>query len=211
MPATNKLPVGSRFGLLVSIGDTGRRIGTQVVYAWRCDCGRTCEKAAGNLKVAKQPSCGCATSRLISVARTWHGASTRSKDDPLYKTFVCWMSMRWRCTNKARADYPNYGGRGITICARWSEFANFLSDMGPAPSGLTIDRIDTNGNYEPSNCRWATPKTQANNRRRNRVLQWNGLSMTVSQWAESILPSRATHSACESRPVGQLLMHSADH
>ena len=96
--------------------------------------------------------------------RPIHGASTSKGYTPEYES---WQAMIQRCTNKNRADYHHYGGRGITICDRWRhDFVQFLADMKPRPEGKSLDRIDVNGNYEPSNCRWATQKQQVNNRRK---------------------------------------------
>jgi hypothetical protein len=87
-----------------------------------------------------------------------------------------------RCTNSKLPKFKNYGGRGITVCERWLSFANFLADMGECPPGLTIERDDVNGNYEPGNCRWADMATQQRNRRNNVLITCNGETMTMMEW-----------------------------
>lgn len=109
-----------------------------------------------------------------------HGAARRGKDrSPTYKI---WVSMRERCRNPKLKGFKNYGGRGITVCERWKSFANFLADMGEKPAGLSLDRINNNGNYEPGNCRWADRETQSRNRRNNRRLTFDGREMTFGEW-----------------------------
>jgi len=88
--------------------------------------------------------------------------------------------MKTRCSNKNHIAYDSYGGRGIKVCERWSDFKNFVDDMGEKPVGLSLDRIDTNGNYEPGNCRWATAKEQARNKRNNHIYD----GMCISEISE---------------------------
>lgn len=92
--------------------------------------------------------------------------------------------MRKRCRCKTRNGYDNYGGRGITITPRWDRFENFLVDMGEKPDGMSLDRIDNNGNYSPENCRWATPLQQSNNRRNGVRVEMDGKSMTLKEISE---------------------------
>jgi hypothetical protein len=107
-------------------------------------------------------------------------ATHRASKDPL---FLSWCEMRARCGNPNHRDYPSYGGRGITVCARWNEFAYFLADMGERPQGHSLGRIDNDRGYSPDNCRWESREQQNNNRRSNRLLTIKGRTQTVTQWA----------------------------
>jgi hypothetical protein len=101
--------------------------------------------------------------------------------------FRAWESMFWRCDNPEHEAYGRYGGRGITICQQWRDsFLSFLEDMGDPPKGLTLDRIDNDGNYEPGNCRWATRTQQQRNRTKNRRLTLHGVTLCVAEWAEKL-------------------------
>lgn len=106
---------------------------------------------------------------------------------PLYGT---WGSMMQRCYNERRDSYPNYGGRGIKVCARWHDYRNFETDMSPRPARATLERIDNDADYSPENCRWASRQEQALNRRSNIVLTHNGVSKRVSEWADALGVSR---------------------
>lgn len=122
------------------------------------------------------------------------------KDTPTRHTYMSWVMMQHRCNNPKRYEYKYYGARGIRVCERWLEsFQNFLDDMGLSPTNKhSIDRINVNGNYEPSNCRWATMKEQAHNTRRNHFLTWKGQTKTIGDWGvelglnEKVLSDRIT-------------------
>ena len=101
-------------------------------------------------------------------------------------TYITWCNMKARCLNPDRRDYKNYGGRGIKVCDRWMTFENFLADMGEKPKGLTLERINVDGDYDPNNCQWATYKEQANNWRKSIRAEYEGKSFTAKQLSEML-------------------------
>lgn len=159
---------GKQFGAWSVIEFLGVR-NRNSIYRCKCECGTTRDIFAGNLTAGRTVSCGCKRSQNASVKLKKHGhAQTVGKrPSPTYST---WGSMLNRCNNPANRSYPRYGGRGITVCDRWRDFDNFLADMGEKPAkGMSIERLDVNGNYEPGNCVWATPTIQARNTRRTKL------------------------------------------
>lgn len=166
---------GRRFERLLVVGPSE----TKPRY-WNCvcDCGATRHVGTYNLLNGDCKSCGCYSrdrSRL-HPGNTKHSMS----NTPTYRT---WSKMKERCFNPRFVKFSFYGGRGITVCERWMTFANFLADMGVRPTGMTLDRKDSDGDYEPSNCRWATRLEQANNTRTNRFVDLDGERLTVAQLA----------------------------
>jgi hypothetical protein len=149
--------IGRTFGRLTILEDAGR-YHRQQLYRVRCQCGIEKIIRGYQLTAGKTVSCGCLRNERTVARSTTHG---------LYGTPEnrVWASMRDRCRNPNASGFRHYGGRGITVCERWNSFENFLADMGPRPQGSSLDRIEVNGNYEPGNCRWATPAQQAINRR----------------------------------------------
>ena len=109
------------------------------------------------------------------------------------KTYQCWLDMKQRCYNKNNQRYYTHGERGITVCETWlNSYQSFYKDMGEKPKGYSIDRVNNDGNYEPSNCRWATSKEQAENRRTNVNITYNNITKTLSQWAASLNITQAS-------------------
>lgn len=134
-----------------------------------CDCGKMFEAAAYNLKRGSTKSCGCLR-RAMGVARLKHEPKHgfKSRKNPLPE-YAVWVMMKQRCLNVRCKDYRYYGGRGVKVCQQWSDsFVAFLNDMGRRPKGMTLERKDTDGDYTPDNCCWASWKAQQNNRRNSR-------------------------------------------
>lgn len=156
-----------------------------VVNVYKCRCGKTFKARELNVKYGGTRSCGCFRKEVSSKRQTKHG-ETRKK--PFTSEYQTWSHMKSRCYNKKAPEYHRYGGRGITICRRWkNNYEAFLRDMGRKPGReYSIDRINNGGNYEPSNCRWATVKEQANNRRTSKFFEYIGKRKTVPQWAEEL-------------------------
>lgn len=175
---------GKVFGRLTVIAFAGK----QRWYV-RCECGVTGTKNGMDLRSGDSKSCGCLKREQLGDRRRTHGKCKT----PEYRA---WSHMIGRCENPTDHKFPIYGGRGITIAPRWREsFEAFLEDMGPRPSSRhSIDRIDVNGNYEPTNCRWATTKEQGRNTRTNRPLTFNGETRLIVEWAEvlGVTPSLIT-------------------
>lgn len=154
-----------KYGMLTVIDKVSRpRRGgrTRIYWTCRCDCGTVLEVNSESVTAGRTASCGCRSE--ATRFRKTHGHSRANSGAPS-ETYVSWTRMKDRCMNEKHESYHRYGGRSIRICERWLDsFENFLLDMGERPVGMSLDRINNEGNYEPGNCRWATPKQQAMNR-----------------------------------------------
>ncbi len=160
---------GQRFGMwtAMALAEAAGPKKKGAFWSMRCDCGATAVVAGYALRSGNSTGCGCAS--RCRTARLSHGGTVNGRNTPTYES---WVAMRRRCLNPASPSWAHYGGRGITICERWAGrgcFVNFATDMGERPPGLSLDRIDVNGNYEPSNCRWATDAEQAQNQRTTKM------------------------------------------
>ncbi len=154
---------GKRFGKLKVIKRGKGKIKWVAYWKCLCDCGKISSVASSHLRTGHTRTCGCLVSETVLAKFTTHGKRYS-------KIYRVWCDMKNRCYNPNVKNFRDYGGRGIKICAKWrNSFLAFFKDMGDKPKGLSIDRINNDGDYKPSNCRWATRKQQANNRRKRRV------------------------------------------
>lgn len=181
------IPIGSVFARLTVVGvgeprktKEGWRIATSLCY---CVCGNRLTVLDSSLKSEKTFSCGCLLREITAARSLKHGFARRGRQASTYRI---WKGMKQRCENPNNPDFHLYGGRGIRICKRWKLFEKFYDDMGDKPVGCSLDRIDCNGGYKPSNCRWADPKTQARNKRFSKMYTLNGVVAIVSEHCERL-------------------------
>lgn len=161
--------VGKTFGRLVVEEFAGVEKGS-CCFVCRCQCGVRKVIKGEYLRNGNTTSCGCR--RRENAREVGRKTCTHGKHQS--RVYRCWRNIIDRCTNERLKSYPSYGGRGISVCKRWLEFANFYSDMGDPPPDASIDRIDNDGDYTPTNCRWATRGQQARNRRNTLMVEWKG-------------------------------------
>ena len=160
-----------------------------------CDCGTRRVVSAHSLRRGRSQSCGCLQRDIVKRNSTKHGCVSAAKDSAEYKLYNVWRSMRGRCKTPTHQSYKDYGGRGISVCKVWDDdFSTFYSwaiENGYAP-GLSLDRIDNNGNYSPSNCRWTNHTVQCNNTRNNHRITFNGETHTLKEWSDIVGISQET-------------------
>lgn len=172
---------GQKFGRLTVLKRAENNPGQQGVrWLCQCECGNVKSIQAGKILNGQTKSCGCfQRERMVNMNRRHGMFGTR-----IYRI---WTRMMTRCTNQKARNYADYGGRGIRVCERWKKFENFYADMiGTYRDGLSIDRIDPNGDYYPENCRWETATRQQRNRRITKILEFNGRRQSIADWADEL-------------------------
>mgnify|MGYP001771151571 CR=1 FL=1 len=177
---------GKTFGRLHVFARSENGKNGQAYWICKCECGNIKRVSGYKLRSGNTRSCGCYRDEIRPFNRRIHGMS--SYKNKKVRIYNIWLNMKSRCNNPKNPEYRLYGGRGIAICDEWYDFEKFYKWAKEAGyrDDLTIDRINTNGNYEPTNCRWATRVEQQNNKRNNHILKYNGQSKTIAEWAEEV-------------------------
>lgn len=175
-----EVKTGERYGCLTVITEIQTK-GAKRRFLCKCDCGNEAEVALGNLRNGNTKSCGCFQKDNASKAHKTHGLTGT-------RIYGIWGKMIGRCHNKRDHRYKHYGGRGISVCEEWRSFENFYewAVNSKYEENLTLERIDVNAGYSPTNCKWATWKQQQNNRTNNRLINFEGKTMTLQEWSELI-------------------------
>lgn len=171
---------GQRFGRLFVLRRVGNDRKGNAQFLCECGCGNTVVILGWCLSTKHTKSCGCLRKDVMKELMTTHGEGC---GEQLTIEYSKWQGMKNRCFSPSYAYYKHYGGRGITVCDRWlHSYPNFLADIGRCPEGLTLDRIDNDGDYTPENCRWATAMEQAGNKSNNRWLTFRGRTQILMDW-----------------------------
>lgn len=173
---------GVRFGRLTALKVSRPGNGKRASWWCACDCGNALWVDSSDLGCGHTQSCGCLQSDRTSEANSTHRYALPGR---VSRTYLTWQRAKDRCLNSDNKRYADYGGRGVAICDRWRDsFEAFLDDMGDAPEGMSLDRWpDLNGNYEPTNCRWATPQMQSDNRRNTIWVEHEGERVSLKSYA----------------------------
>lgn len=181
---------GQRFGRLLVLR-RAENIGRQTAWLCKCDCGNEKAVPYWNLVSGQTKSCGC----LVKEVSAKNAKCTHKQS--YSRLYTIWIGMKQRCYYENHKHFKHYGGRGITVCDEWKDDFQAFHDWSIShgyEDNLTIDRIDVNGNYEPSNCKWASTKVQGNNKRSNHTLELNGEIHTVSEWSKITgIPNSTIH------------------
>ena len=177
---------GQRFGRLTVLRKAVSRKGKQIRWLCQCDCGKISIVEGSSLRRKFTKSCGCLISETASKVYKEIAKNNRKHGKEPYRLYVIWRNLRHRCNNEKDKNFKYYGARGITVCDEWNKdfrpFRDWALQHGYAEN-LTIDRINNNGNYSPENCRWVDYKVQANNRRSNHLITFNGETHSVTEWS----------------------------
>lgn len=184
--------IGKKFGRLTVVDYIGKNKNMKRIWLCKCECGKEKEVPTSYLTSGDTKSCGCL---LSDRSREFYSKLNKTHGMTHTRLYVKWRGMIDRCYNKRTNGYENYGGRGIKVCNEWrNDFKKFYewANKTGYKNGLTIDRIDVNKDYCPNNCRWATIKEQANNKRNNCYLTYNGKKRTLKQWSEKLNVKYAT-------------------
>lgn len=204
MPKTKPM-IGKQFGLLTVVAEAKKPIGRrQAHWICRCDCGAITNPIDGfKLRSGEIKSCGCYKRELTIKRNTKHSLCNT-------RIYRIWVGMHERCYNRNSPKYHRYGGRGICVCDEWLNDIEAFYEWAMAngyQENLTIDRIDNDGNYEPSNCRWSTNEEQCNNREHNILITIGGETKTIAQWAkETGLKYRTIHARYNRGWTGESLI-----
>jgi len=168
--------VGERFNSLTVLKELkDRNKNGHILYSCKCDCGNIKTILGASIRSGSTKSCGCLVTKT-------NGKHLKEKSK-IYKT---WIGIKTRCFNKNSNIYKNYGGRGISMCETWKDFNVFYKDMGDVPNGMSIDRIDVNGDYKKSNCKWSNHKEQSRNKRNNNFITYKGTTKCLTEWCEEL-------------------------